>query len=80
MAVEQVYETAYRGGKIRFQRHTIGGHTPVYIIAFSDGRPPLKITRAVGKNIGTHWTTIPEGRFDEAEEIGLIIEDFFKRL
>jgi hypothetical protein len=80
MAVEEIYETNYRSGKIKFQRHTIGGHTPVYRIAFSDGRPPLVITRAVGKEIGRHWTSIPEGRLDEAEEIGVILEDYFKHL
>jgi hypothetical protein len=80
MAVEETHEANYRGGKIKFQRHTIGGHTTVYRIAFSDGRPPLVITRAVGEEIGKHWTSIPEGRFNEAEEMGLIIEDYFKRL
>jgi hypothetical protein len=80
MAIEQVHEANYKGGKIRFQRHTIGGHTPVYRIAFSDGRPPLVITRAAGKEIGKHWTSIPEGRLDEAEVLGSIIEEYFKRL
>lgn len=80
MAVEQVHESNYRGAKIKFQSHTIGGHTSVYRITFSDGRPPLVITRATGKEIGKHWTSIPEGRFDEAEELGLIIENYFKRL
>lgn len=80
MSVEPIYETNYRGGQIKFQRHTIGGHTPVYLVVFSDGRPPLKITRAVGKEIGKHWTSIPEGRLDEAEELGVILEDYFKRL
>lgn len=80
MAVEQAHEASYRGGKIKFQRHTIGGHTSVYRIVFSDGRQPLVITRATGKEIGKHWTSIPEGRFDEAEEVGLIIEDYFKNL
>lgn len=79
MAAEQVHEAAYRGGKIKFQRHTVG-RTTVYRIVFEDGRPPLVITRAVGKEIGKHWTSIPEGRFNEAEEIGVIIEDLFKRL
>ena len=80
MAVEGAYETSFRDGKIKFQRHTIGGYTTVYRITFSDERPPLVITRAAGKEIGKHWTSIPEGRFEEAEEMRLIIEDYFKRL
>jgi hypothetical protein len=80
MASEPVYELNYRDGKIKVQRHSIGGHTPVFRIGFSDGRPPLVITRASGEEIGRHWTSIPEGRFNEAQEIGEIVEYHYKQL
>jgi hypothetical protein len=73
------FELNFKDGKIRVQRHTIGGHQTVYRVAFSDARPPLVLTRAAGKEIGMHWTSIPEGRFNEAEEVGPLIEQYYKQ-
>lgn len=79
MPDESVFQVSFKGGKIRVQRHTIGGGTTIYYCAFTDGRPPLVMTKATGKEIGKHWTSVPEGRLDEAEEVGLIIEDYYKQ-
>ena len=80
MATEPVFELNFKGGRIKVQRHAISGYTSVFRIGFSDGRPPLVITRATGEDIGRHWTSIPEGRFNEAQEVGAIIEAHYKQL
>lgn len=72
------FELDFKGDKIRVQRHTIGGTQTVYKVAFSDGRPPLVINLATGKDIGRHWTSIPEGRLAEAQQVGPLIEQYYK--
>jgi hypothetical protein len=78
MANEAVFEIEYKGGKIKVQRHRMGGYTTVFRIGFSNGRSPLVITRATGEHIGRHWTSIPEGRLSEAQEIGPLIEQYYQ--
>jgi hypothetical protein len=73
-----VFELDFKGGKIRVQRHVIAATQTVYQVAFSDGRPPLVVTRATGKDIGRHWTSIPEGRLTEAQQVGSLIEQYYK--
>jgi len=73
-----VFELDFKDGKIKVQRHTIAGTQIIYRVVFFDGRPPLAITRAMGQEIGKHWTSIPEGRFKEAQEVGALIEEFYK--
>jgi hypothetical protein len=73
-----VFELDFKDGKIKVQRHTIGGTQIIYRVVFSDGRLPLALTRATGKEIGKHWTSVPEGRFEEAQEIGPLIEQYYK--
>ena len=80
MAIEQFFELAFKEGRIRVQRQTIGGTQTIYLIGFSDGRPPLVLTRANGTEIGMHWTSIPEGRFEEAQQVGPLIEQYYKQL
>ena len=72
------FELDFKGGKIRVQRHAIAGTQTVYKVVFSDGRPPLVLTRATGKDIGRHWTSIPEGRLTEAQQVGPLIEQYYK--
>jgi hypothetical protein len=79
MANESVFQIDYKGGKIKVQRHSIGGSTTVFRIGFSNGTPALVITRATGEHIGLHWTSIPEGRLNEAQEIGPLIEHYYKK-
>jgi hypothetical protein len=80
MSTELVFELDFKDGKIKVQRRTIAGNQTVYVIAFSDRRQPLVLTRATGTNIGRHWTSIPEGRFKEAQEVGPLIEQYIKSL
>ena len=66
------FELAFKDGGITIQRYSISSHT-IYRVVFSDKRQPLVITRAVTDNAAHWWTSIPEGRQKEAEEIGTLI-------
>jgi hypothetical protein len=71
------FELSYSGVKIKVQRHSIGSQT-IFRITFSNSGPPLVITRATHENAFRFWTSIPEGRQREAEEIGALISEYFK--
>ena len=67
-----IFELDFNGGKIRVQRHFVANHT-IYRILFADKRPALVVTRALNENAASWWTSIPEGRQKEANEIGPLI-------
>jgi len=68
------FELAYNGNKIKVQEHQVAGQT-VFRIVFTDNRKPLVITRATRSNYTDFWTSVPEGRQQEAEEIGAFISE-----
>ena len=74
---DSLFELFYKNEKIKVQRHSIGSQT-IFRIVFSNSRTPLVITRATHENAYRFWTSIPEGRQREAEEIGPLIEEFYK--
>lgn len=71
------FELDYKGGKIHVQRHQVERQT-IYRVIFPDKRRPLVLTRATGTDVGKHWTSIPEGRLSEAQEIGPLIQEYLK--
>ncbi|MEO8853758.1 MAG: hypothetical protein ABI359_08265 [Ginsengibacter sp.] len=71
------FELDYNDVKIIVQRHSIGAQT-VFRISFVDKRAPLVITRTISANSNRFWTSIPEGRQRESEEIGLLISEYYK--
>jgi len=72
-----IFELDFKDGKIRIQRHFVSNQT-IYRVIFSDKRSPLVVTRALTDNTAHWWTSIPEGRQREAEEIGPLIADYIK--
>ena len=72
-----IFVLDFKDGKIRVQRHFVASQT-IYRIIFSDKRDPLVVTRALTDNAARWWTSIPEGRQREAEEIGPLIADYIK--
>ena len=68
----------FNNSRIRVQRHTIQG-TFVYHIVFEDKRPPLVITRALDANATRWWTSIPEGRQEEADQVGPLITEYIQQ-
>jgi len=74
---EDKFELTFKEGKIKVERHYIGAQT-IFRIFFSDKRSPLVITRAAHSYADKFWTSIPEGRQREAEEVGALISEYFK--
>ena len=74
---QDIFELDFKEGKIRVQRHFVASQT-IYRIVFSDKRDPLVVTRALTDNAVRWWTSIPEGRQSEAEEIGPLIANYIK--
>ena len=74
---EDIFELNFKDGMIRVQRHLVSNQT-IYRIVFSDKRNPLVITRALTDNAAHWWTSIPEGRQRESEEIGALIQQYFE--
>ena len=72
-----LFEIDFKDGKIRVQRHLVSNQT-IYRVIFSDNRNPLVVTRALTENATHWWTSIPEGRQREAEEIGPLIANYIK--
>lgn len=70
-------ELDYKEGKIQVRRHTIGNQV-IFHVVFSNGNRPLVVTRASHSNAYKFWTSIPEGRQAEAEEVGQLISEYFK--
>lgn len=67
----------YGDGKILVQRHSIGAQV-IFRVTFSNKKSPLVVTRAIHSNAYKFWTSIPEGRQKEAEEVGALIAEYFK--
>jgi hypothetical protein len=72
-----IFELDFKAGKMRVQRHLVANQT-IYRVVFSDKRSPLVVTRALTDNASHWWTSIPEGRQREAEEIGILIANHIK--
>lgn len=71
------FELDYNKGKIHVTRHSAGVQV-FFRIVFSDRRPTLVVTRAEHSNAHKFWTSIPEGRLKEAEDVGTLISEYFK--
>lgn len=69
---------SYNGVNIQVQRRALSSGPVIFRVNFPDRRQSLVLTRATGTEIGRHWTSIPEGRLQEAADIGELIEAYFK--
>lgn len=56
------------------------GGAIVFVVHFADQRLPLAITKASAENLPVFWTSIPEGRQNEAEQIGPLISAHYQQL
>lgn len=50
----------------------------VYIVRFPDRTPTLMLTHASKEKGGHFWTSVPEGRQVEAEQIGPMIAEHYR--
>jgi hypothetical protein len=67
-----MFELDYNGNRLSIQEHTVAKRS-VFRISFSDTRAPLVITQATNFEGLPFWTSVPEGRQKEAEQIGTLI-------
>ncbi len=63
---------------VRVAEHHIGKNQ-VFRVVFGNGKQPLVLTKTNSYEPGKFWTSIPEGRQKEAEEIGNLITEHFNR-
>lgn len=73
-----IFEMQFKGETLRIQRVDMPGARTVYRILFANRTPPLVITRATNFDADRFWTSIPEGRQREAEQIGPLIAEYVK--
>jgi len=78
MGQDDVFEVSYKEKKVRVQRHSLSGQV-IFRVLFSDKTPPLVLHRALNANATRFWTSIPEGRQLEAEEIGPLITEYLQK-
>lgn len=71
------FEVEAEGIKIMVSEHTVHDQQ-VYRLIFNDKRAPLVITRATTWQ-GKTWTSIPQGRQQEAETFGQIVTQYLDR-
>ena len=77
MEIPDTFELQHKENRIKVQRHSVANEI-IYRILFPDNTPPLVLTRASDSNADRFWTSIPEGRQKEAEEIGPLIAEYIK--
>ena len=62
------FDISYQAMTLKVQEYDMQGST-VFQVIFPDKRQQLLVTRVQGPS-GKHWTSVPEGRQKEAEEVG----------
>jgi len=70
--IEPPFDVVYEGKTIRITEHELRSKR-VFHVDFAGLKKPLTMTVALTRNEEKFWTSIPEGRQKEAEEIGKLI-------
>jgi len=65
------------GGTIKVSEHSVGG-SRVFHLDFPDQRKPLNIMVGETRGGERFWTSIPEGRQNEAEQYGKLIANYIR--
>lgn len=73
------FELDFKNMKVKVSRHSINDQV-IFKIIFPDKRKPLVVTRVRHADAYKFWTSIPEGRQREAEELGPSIVGYFKSI
>ncbi|MBC8984924.1 hypothetical protein H9X96_03955 [Pedobacter sp. N36a] len=75
--VEPPFDLELEGAAIRIAEHELQGKR-VFHIDFKGSRKPLVIVVGIGLRDQKFWTSIPQGRQEEAEKIGKLIAEYFR--
>jgi hypothetical protein len=76
--IEQPFQIVYQGKPANVTEVEIKERR-VFHIQFADDRKPLIITVGEDRKEVKFWTSIPQGRQTEAEEIGKLIAAYIRR-
>jgi len=74
--VEEGLPLVYKGVNILVRKHYINS-TDIYRAIFADKRPPLIITTAKNHLGRAFWTSVPEGRLVEAQDIAMLVDEHY---
>ena len=75
--LEPPFEIEYRGGISKVTEAEIRNRR-IFHILFPENKKPLTITVGQDNRETKFWTSIPEGRQEEAEEIGRLIAAYIR--
>jgi hypothetical protein len=75
--IEPPFEIEFDGITANVREHDVND-TRVFHITFSDKRKPLVITVADAPGNKKWWTSVPQGRQTEAEQIGKLIATYIR--
>ena len=73
----EIFDLEFGNGTIRVEQIQIPGQT-FFRVNFSNQIPQLTLLRATDANQAKFWTSIPEGRQNLAEQIGPLIEKYYR--
>ena len=73
----EIFNIDYKDQNLKIERYDVGGQA-FFRISFPGKEPVLTILRAVNFNGAKFWTSMPEGKQKLAEEIGILIEQFYR--
>ena len=72
----EIFEVTYKEKPAKIEVLSVGGQ---WLFKVSiDNKSSLVVTRAKHFNGNKFWTSMPEGKQEIAEEIGALIEEFYK--
>ena len=73
----EMFNLDFKDENLKMERFDLEGQA-FFRINFSGKEPPLTILRAKHFNGNKFWTSMPEGRQRLAEEIGILIEQYYR--
>lgn len=72
---QQKFSLDFKGEILNVRRLYVANQV-LFHVEFSTDKKPLVLTRASDNNQNRFWTSIPQGRQSEAEEIGPLIANY----
>jgi len=77
LTTPEKFEMKLNGVTMSVQELDLPGNT-AFKVVFSSNRKPIIVTRTKDYH-RVFWTSVPEGRQKEAEGVGALIEEYFKK-
>lgn len=75
--IDPNFELDYLNEKLSVQTRELRGRV-LFKVSFPKGADPLIVTQANDSNGEKFWTCVPEGRQEEAEQIGPLIKQYYR--